>query len=441
MERSQHLSGVVLVARQGQPIFQGAYGWASREYSRKNTMATKFNLASMNKMFTGLSIMQLYQAGKLSPEDKVGKYLPGLSNKAIRDSVTIHQLLTHTSGVGNFWEEHAGAAKEKYRTAADYLPLFINKPLAFTPGAGFLYSNGGYILLGLIIEAVSHQSYDDYVNEHIYIPAGMKHTGAYALDEINIGLATGYIMDPERPGHWKNNTWQNVIKGTPAGGGYSTARDLLQFSNALLQYKLLNKQYTATYLQGRVKYGKGFYGYGFSSDTINAHHVLGHTGGHFGIANELMIYEDLDYTVIILTNGEVEDYWEISNTIKDMLTGPSAATAGYFYTTRIVSIIHEKGLSAALDEFRMKPANIQLRESVLERLGAVALFNKQFSDAVNIFLFSITCFPQSASGYYNLAESFRLKGDTAQAIRQYDKYLAIEPDDPQVKQKLELLRR
>lgn len=436
LEQKRHFSGVVLVARHGQPVFQGAYGWANQESRVRNTMATKFNLASMNKMFTGLSILQLSQAGKLSLDDKVGKFIPELSNKSIRDSVTIYQLLTHTSGVENFWQEHAEAAKERFRTPADYLPLFINKPLAFAPGTGFLYSNGGYMLLGLIIEAVSHQSYDDYVKGHIYRPCNMENTDAYALDEVHQGLATGYTMDTEHPGLWKNNIWQNVIKGTPAGGGYSTAGDLLRFSQALLQFKLLDKKYTADFVRGRIKYGKGFYGYGFSTDTINRHPVFGHTGGHFGIANELQIYEDLGYTVIILTNGEVENYWEISNTLKDLLAGPSVTTAGYFYTTHLVNTIQHKGLTTALHHLQAKPDSIQVRESVLERLGMAALFDKQFDVAIDIFSLSTTCFPQSSSGYYNLAESFRLKGDTAQAVRQYEKYLSIEPDDTQVRQKL-----
>ncbi|HJT75489.1 MAG TPA: serine hydrolase, partial [Chitinophaga sp.] len=254
------------------------------------------------------------------------------------------------------------------------------------------------------------------------------------------GLATGYTMNPEQPGTWKNNTWQNVIKGTPAGGGYSTAADLLKFANALQQHRFLNKGYTEIYTHGRVRYGKGLYGYGMSRDSVNGHVIIGHTGGHYGIANELMIYEDLGYTVVILTNGEVENYWEISNTLKNLLAGPSASTEGYFFTTRLVNTIREKGLQQALDEYKLKPAGIQLSESVIERSGAGELFNKQFDKAIAIFTFWITCFPHSANGYYNLAEAYRLTGNTFLAIENYKRYLEKEPEDTDVRGKMERLR-
>jgi D-alanyl-D-alanine carboxypeptidase len=169
LEKENNLSGVVLIAKNGKPIYREAFGFANLPDSIKNKPDTKFNLASMNKMFTGMAIMQLVQSGKISLQDKVGKYLLDYPNKTVADSVTIHQLLTHTSGMSSFWEEYDKLAKEKFKTVSDYLPLFVNKKLVFAPGSDFLYSNSGYMVLGLIIEKVSSQNYFDFVKEYIYI--------------------------------------------------------------------------------------------------------------------------------------------------------------------------------------------------------------------------------------------------------------------------------
>lgn len=259
LEKENYLSGVVLIAKNGQPIYKQAFGFANLADSIPNKTNTKFNLASMNKMFTAMAVLQLAEAGKVSLHDKVGKYLTDFPNKSIADLVTIHQLLTHTSGMGNFWAEHEKSAKEKFRTVADYLPLFIDQKLAFRPGSDFLYSNSGYMVLGLIIEKITGKSYFDFVKENIYMPAKMQNTAAYELDEAVPNLATGYTMSTEKPGQWKNNIFSNVVKGTPAGGGYSTADDLLKFANAIQNNILLNKESIKLYTTGKVKYREGMY--------------------------------------------------------------------------------------------------------------------------------------------------------------------------------------
>lgn len=244
LEKENYFSGVVLIAKGDKMIYKHAFGYANMADKIPNKADTKFNLASMNKMFTGLAIMQLAEKGKLSLHDKVGKYLPDFPNKLVADSVTIHQLLTHTSGMGNFWAEHDKLAKEKFKTVSDYLPLYVHQELLFSPGKGFQYSNSGYMVLGLIIEKVSGLNYFDYVRTYIFEPAKMKDTDSYDLEEAIPNMATGYTMLSEKPGQWKNNMYSNVVKGTPAGGGYSTAEDLLRFSLALQQNTILGKEFT-----------------------------------------------------------------------------------------------------------------------------------------------------------------------------------------------------
>src|SRR5438045_4282280 len=173
------LSGVVLVAKDGVAVASKAAGIANKTTKAPIDLNTKFNLRSMNKMFTAVAIAQLAQAGKLSFTDTVGKHLPDCPNKEVADRVTIHHLLTHTSGMGSYWGEKFAREREKLLTVAAYLPLFASDPLSFPPGEKFQYSNAGYMVLGAIVEKASGQNYYTYVQEHIYSPAGMTNTGFY----------------------------------------------------------------------------------------------------------------------------------------------------------------------------------------------------------------------------------------------------------------------
>jgi CubicO group peptidase (beta-lactamase class C family) len=429
LAQEDDLSGVVLIAKDGKPVFQQAYGYANLADHLPNRIDTKFNLASMNKMFTAVAVMQLVETGKISLQEKFGKYLVDYPNREVADSVTIEQLLTHTSGMGNFWEAHAKLAKERFKTTSDYLPLFVDQPLLFAPGAKFAYSNSGFMVLGLVIEKITGQSYYDYVRERIFRPAGMVDTESYELDGTIPNLANGYSMSLDNPGKWKSNFYTNVFKGTPAGGGFSTAGDLLKFANALLGFKLLNRANTELCTTGKVKYEKGKYAYGFSESIENGHRIVGHSGGHLGIANELMIYTDLGYTVIILTNGEVENYWEASNFIKRQLIGSTPALDSYFFTKKVIEITRRSGFGAGAQVAGKSGPNEILRESVIERYGYKLLFQKKSEPAIHLFKLNALKFPLSGYSYYNLAEAYRVMGQTDLAIENYRKYLAIEPED------------
>lgn len=441
LEKENYFSGVVLIAKGDKTIYKHAFGYANMADKIPNKADTKFNLASMNKMFTGLAIMQLAEKGKISLNDRVGQYLPEFPNKLVADSVTIHQLLTHTSGMGNFWAEHDKLAKEKFKTVSDYLPLYVHQELLFSPGKGFQYSNSGYMVLGLIIEKVSGLSYFDYVRTYILEPAKMKDTDSYDLEEAIPNMATGYTMLSEKPGQWKNNMYSNVVKGTPAGGGYSTAEDLLRFSLALQQNMILGKEFTKLYSTGKVQYKEGSYAYGIVENFLNGQRMLGHTGGHFGIANELMIFPESGYTVVILTNGEVENYWEVSNLIKKQLTGSTNATDNFFYTKDVIRTVEKSGLSAGIKKLEADSnKKYILKENLIERYGQKFLFEKKYTQAIDLFQLSATQFPDSATPYYNLSEAYRLSHQKEKAIEALKIYLKREPLDKEAEIKYENLK-
>ena len=316
-------SGAVLIAKDGKPVFEKAYGLANKAKNVPNNIETKFNLGSMNKMFTGVAIAQLAEADKLSFEDKVGKYLSDYPNKLVADNVTIHQLLTHTSGLGSYWNDKFFKRKSTIRTVADYLSLFVDEPLLFEPGQRYRYSNSGYIVLGAIIEKVSGQNYYDYVRDHIYKTAGMINTDAYELGKDTPNLAMGYTNTgfDGKPviGSPIDNTSTLPNKGGPAGGGYSTVEDLLRFGIALRDNKLLSSQYTEIVTTGKVTSGPGEYGYGFGVEQLNGMRIFGYTGGAPGIAAAMSIFPESGYITIVLMNYNSEFMAPVVYKIRELI--------------------------------------------------------------------------------------------------------------------------
>jgi CubicO group peptidase (beta-lactamase class C family) len=300
VEKDQ-FSGTVLVAKDGQPIFKNAYGLADKKQNIPNRIDTKFNLGSCNKMFTALAIAQLAETGKLSFEDPIVKYLPQYSNKEVAEKVKIHHLLTHSSGLGFYPFSHGSKSPE------GILKFFVDKPLSFEPGARMQYSNAGFVVLGLIIERVSGQNYYDYIRENIYQPVGMTDTDSYSLDERVSNRAVGYTNSDQNgrrtAGERRENYPGIEIKGSPAGGGYSTVQDMLKFANALRNNQLLNSKYTEILLNGKQPMGPDVkYAYGFGDHTLNGQRYVGHGGGAPGINAEFKVFLTLGYTIVVFAN-------------------------------------------------------------------------------------------------------------------------------------------
>jgi CubicO group peptidase (beta-lactamase class C family) len=234
-------SGVVLLTKHGKTVFNGAVGQASLEYTAPNTVSTAFNIGSIDKLFTQIAIQQLISEKRLRENATIGELLPDYPNVHAR-SVTVAQLLDMSSGIGDiFGPKYFAMPKDRLRKLADYVPLFADKPLAFSPGTGHAYSNGGYIVLGLIIEHVTGQSYYDYIHDHVFVPAGMVHSSWPERDNTMAGLATGYTnaTDSGRStGERRNNMYTVPARGSSAGGGYATAADLERLAQALISRRL-----------------------------------------------------------------------------------------------------------------------------------------------------------------------------------------------------------
>ncbi|HEY0157544.1 MAG TPA: serine hydrolase domain-containing protein [Thermoanaerobaculia bacterium] len=218
-------SGVVLIAKEGRPLFERAYGLASRTYGVPNRTSTRFDIGSINKMFTETAIARLTAEKKLAPGDTIGKHLPDYPNVAARGA-TIRQLLDHRGGFADFFPKMTELPLGAFRSNRDWYEYAAPLPLDFEPGTARQYCNSCFVVLGEIIERVSGIPYEQYIQRHVFDPAGMKQTGFFHRDSLAADVATGYTRER---GPMRSNAFEHGAAGSAAGGAYSTAADLLAF--------------------------------------------------------------------------------------------------------------------------------------------------------------------------------------------------------------------
>ena len=299
-------SGVVLVAREGKPVFNKAYGMADREQSIPNQVDTKFCIGSMGKMFTAVAITKLVEQEKLSYDDMIGKYLgTDWILSEVGQKVKISHLLSHTSGIAEylddeFYEFEAGT----YRTLEDRKSIVSRKSLSFEPGTQWAYCNIGFILLAAIIEKVTGMNYSDYIKEHIFDLAGMDNTYDSFRKKTLSNLALGYDkVQEEGKAFWRQTGFFGKNDGTPSGGGYSTADDLLKFSEAIRSNLLISKESKDLLTSAKPGLSSMNYGYGFWIENSRIFgRVVGHGGTAPGVSANFRMFLDRGYTMIILSN-------------------------------------------------------------------------------------------------------------------------------------------
>ena len=297
------LSGVVLLARDGVPIYTRAVGLANRATGTPNKLDTRFNLGSLDKFFTRIAIRQLQHAGKLAMTDSVGKYLPDYPNPRVRDEVTIKLLYEMRSGLGDFGTDNYRtlvANRLTLRTLDDWIALFAADSLQYAPGTSQAYSNAGYVVLGKIIERASGQSYYDYVQQHIFDPVGMRNTGYFTPDDRAPNTAIPYTTAPSVAGDFAEDARRLperrpgesllVYRGSSAGGGYSSAEDLLRLSQSIAAHRLLDTTFTDSLLDLRNPSPFGADGW-----------AGGWAGGAEGI-NTIFYMNSTGHTLIVLSN-------------------------------------------------------------------------------------------------------------------------------------------
>jgi CubicO group peptidase (beta-lactamase class C family) len=262
-------NGVISIRKDNKVILQNSYGYSDINNKIPNEMDTKFATASAGKVFVAVGILQLIEAGKLDFNDNIGNILD-FDLKSIDKNITVRQLLNHTSGIPDYFDEsimneYAELWQDfpnyKIRKSIDLLPLFINKPMMYNAGEKFQYNNTGFVVLGLIIEKITGILFDDYLVKNIFQPCGMFNTGYYELDRLPAKCANSYIYDEKRKEYY-TNIYSVDVKGTGAGGAFTTAIDVEYFWDNLFGEKLLSKNLLNEMLSLQNKDDENYYGYG-----------------------------------------------------------------------------------------------------------------------------------------------------------------------------------
>ncbi|MFH1700340.1 MAG: serine hydrolase domain-containing protein [Candidatus Zixiibacteriota bacterium] len=290
-------SGVVLVAKDGIVIFEGAFGIANKDNNVPNRMNSRFNIGSIGKTFTAVAIMQLEQAGKLKFSDPLSMFFPDFPYPE-KDLITIHHLLTHTSGLGDYLEHNDYRCQmSSLHKIEDALPLVYDQKPEFQSGEQFSYSNSGFLLLGAIIEKVSGKTYPEYLEEYIFKQAGMNESGIIFYDEVLTNRTIGYTKN------WDGTFTANTCVVPPpcsAGGLSTTARDLLKFDQALYINTLLLEDNKARMFTPSER--QPTYGCGWEIKEYLGHRFLGHSGGTDGVEAYFYRFINDGYTIITLAN-------------------------------------------------------------------------------------------------------------------------------------------
>jgi len=305
--------GCVLVVRGKNVLLNKGYGFANLEWDTPNSPSAKFRLGSITKQFTASSILLLVERGKLKVDDAVKKYMPDAP--ATWDKITIFNLLTHTSGIPSFTGFPEYVSQEPFSTTPELLVArFRDKPLDFQPGEKMSYSNSGYVLLGYLIEKISGQSYEKFVQENIFTPLGMKDSGYDSNSAIILHRAAGYTSGPNGP---INAGFINMTVPLSAGALYSTTEDLLRWEQGLFGGKVLSP----SSLQKMTTPFKNDYAFGLQVHTVNGRKLIDHGGGIEGFNTMLAYYPEEKLTVIVLGNLNGSAPQEIASKLAAVVHG------------------------------------------------------------------------------------------------------------------------
>ncbi|MBU5594839.1 beta-lactamase family protein [Amphibacillus sp. MSJ-3] len=318
IQKKNHFSGTIFVKTTQGVLVDGSYGYANRSERLENNSSTRYGIASGCKLFTAIAICQLIEQGKLSFDAKLRDCLeydfPNFDKE-----ITVHHLLTHTSGIPDYFDEEEMDDFEQLwmmmpmyhiRQLEDFLPLFQKAPMKLALAERFHYNNAGYILLGLIIERVYRDSFSNYVEEHIFKRAGMDRSGYFEFDQLPDNTAQGYINLSD--GKWKTNIYSLPVKGGSDGGAFVTVSDMAKLWDCLMRHQLLGKAYTQRLLQDQVRVnGDSYYGYGVwiekKNDVIVKYHIMGYDPG---VSFHSAFYPETETSIVVCSN-ESEGAYEI----------------------------------------------------------------------------------------------------------------------------------
>jgi CubicO group peptidase (beta-lactamase class C family) len=440
----RQFNGSVLVAENGKVILKKGYGLANMEWGIPNQPDTRFRLGSITKQFTSMLIMQLVQKGKIKLDGKISDYLPDYPKKN-GDKITIHHLLSHTSGIPGYTEFanfHKDIERNAY-TPNEFIKLFADSSLLFEPGTQWQYSNSGYFVLGAIVEKVSGKTYEEMLSEHILKPLNMTGTGYDHLETIITKRAAGYT---KRGRNYLNAGYLDMSVPYSAGSLYSTVEDLYAWDQALYTDKLISDEYKKKIFSPFLNN----YGYGWGivkapiGNTTETVSSIQHGGGINGFNTLICRIPGEKLLIVLLNNTGGAPLASMARNILGILYDKPITPPKKSLADELFAVITEKGVAAGLTsygEMRGKHADeYSLVESEMNIIGYELLNLKKFDEAIAVLKLNVEAFPKSSNVYDSLGEAYMMKGEKDLAIRNYEKSLELEPRNTNAVDKLKILR-
>ena len=434
-EEYKQFNGSLLVAENGEVVLKKGYGLANMEWDIPNAPNTKHRLGSITKQFTAMIIMQLLEEGKIDLDKTVSAYLPDYPNEN-GDQITIHHLLTHTSGIPNY-TSFPGFFQEKSRdpySPNEFTKTFADSSLAFTPGEKFSYSNSGYFLLGVIIEEVTGKSYEEVLKDRILEPLDMKDTGFDHHESILKNRASGY---DQRGNVYRNTAYLDMSIPYAAGSLYSTVEDLYKWNKALISNKLISKMNKELMFSPHISSGRDAYGYGWSVGNVQFGNMqdsvkyVAHGGGINGFNTQIFRIPEDEKLIVLLNNTGGKDLNSMTKAIAEILYDQAYQMPKRDVAMALDTEISENGLQAAIELYsEIKNSDeYDLNEGQMNSLGYELLRNEKTNAAIEIFKLNVQAFPNSGNVYDSLGEAYLANGDTALAIKNYKRSIEIDPSN------------
>jgi CubicO group peptidase (beta-lactamase class C family) len=429
-----------LVAENGAVLYKKGFGLANMEWSIPNEANTKHRLGSISKQFTGMLIMQLVEADKLDLHVPVTTYLTDYP-KGNGDIITIHHLLTHSSGIPNYTSfPNFRSLQRDYYSPKDFVKTFADSTLNFIPGSQFSYSNSGYFLLGAIIEEVTGRTYEQALQDNIFTPLKMNNSGYDHHNTILKNRATGY----EKSGKsFINAPFIDMSLPYAAGSLYSTVEDLYLWDKALYTNQLLSTENMdlvfTPYIDGYAfGWGVGKRLIGNKTDSVIVHSHQGGINGFNTIITRIPSDKNL---VVLLNNTGGAPLSEMKNAINGILYGTAYKMPTKSLATELMDIILEKGIKAGIKAFNTlkKSDTYSLDEYVMNTVGYQFLQDDKVKEAIAVFKLNVQEFSASANAYDSLGEAYMKDGNKQLAIKNYKKSVELNANNPNAIEMLKVL--
>jgi CubicO group peptidase (beta-lactamase class C family) len=435
-------NGTVLVAEKGVVIFKKGYGMANMEWEIPNEPDTKMRLGSITKQFTSMMIMQLVEEGKIDLQAPITRYLPDY-RKETGDRVTIHHLLTHTSGIPsytslpNFFNE---VSRDPY-PVDEFIEKFCSGDLEFEPGTEFRYNNSGYFLLGAIIEHVTGKSYEEALHERVLARVGMNETGYDHHSTILKKRATGYERSVDG---YLNSPYLDMSLPYAAGSLYSTVEDLYLWDRALYAHTLLseensNKMFTPFLANYAYGWGVGKLQIGSNGDSLN---FVGHSGGINGFNTLITRLIDDQHLVVLLNNTGGQALDAMTKGIINILYGEPYELPKKSIGAEMYEKLGEGDLAAAIAHYQELKENssteYDFSETELNWLGYALMEEERMEEAIAIFVLNVKSYPESWNVYDSLGEAYANNGQDEEAFKNYKRSLELNPENTHA---IEMIRK